>query len=101
MARKMTGFVIGMVAGLAVSACAPTPPVQSLRMAYPHELVTLDPHRHADAVTDLVLSAVYESLVRFESGQPVKPGLADRWPTPDESTWHDFFSIARKQPRQT
>jgi peptide/nickel transport system substrate-binding protein len=56
-------------------------------MAYPHELVTLDPHKHADAVTDLVLSAVYESLVRFETGQPVKPGLADRWTTPDESTW--------------
>ena len=56
-------------------------------MAYPHELVTIDPHAHADAVTDLVLSAVYESLVRFEPGQPVKPGLADRWTTPDESTW--------------
>ena len=62
-------------------------PVQTLRMAYPHELVTMDPHAHADAVTDLVLSAVFESLVRFEPGQPVKPGLADRWTTPDDSTW--------------
>ncbi len=68
-------------------ACAPTPRVQSLRMAYPHELVTLDPHAHADAVTELVLSAVYESLVRFDPGQPVKPGLADRWTTPDDFTW--------------
>jgi peptide/nickel transport system substrate-binding protein len=56
-------------------------------MAYPHELVTMDPHAHADAVTELVLSAVYESLVRFEPGQPVKPGLADRWTTPDDFTW--------------
>jgi peptide/nickel transport system substrate-binding protein len=56
-------------------------------MAYPHELVTMDPQAHADAVTAHVLSAVYESLVRFEPGQPVKPGLADRWTTPDESTW--------------
>jgi len=69
------------------SACAQPPPVKSLRMVYPHELVTMDPHAHADAVTGHVLSAVYESLVRFEPGQPVKPGLADRWTTPDESTW--------------
>ena len=32
--------------------CAQSPPVQSLRMAYPHELVTMDPHAHADAVTN-------------------------------------------------
>jgi len=69
------------------SACVQAPPVKSLRMAYPHELVTMDPHAHADAVTGIVLSAVYENLVRFEPGQPVKPGLADRWTTPDESTW--------------
>jgi len=69
------------------SACAQSEPVKSLRMAFPHELVTMDPHAHADAVTGLVLSAVYESLVRFEPGQPVKPGLADSWTTPDESTW--------------
>jgi peptide/nickel transport system substrate-binding protein len=80
-------FSLGAVAVIIASACAQPPPVQSLRMAYPHELVTMDPHAHADAVTTLVLSAVYESLVRFEPGQPVKPGLADRWTTPDQSTW--------------
>jgi peptide/nickel transport system substrate-binding protein len=75
-----------VVSALALG-CAQAPPVRSLRMVYPHELVTMDPHAHGDAVTGLVLSAVYESLVRFEPGQPVKPGLADRWTTPDESTW--------------
>jgi peptide/nickel transport system substrate-binding protein len=70
-----------------VSGCAQAPPVQNLRMAYPHEIVTMDPHAHADAVTAHVLSAIYESLVRFEPGQPVKPGLADWWTTPDNSTW--------------
>jgi peptide/nickel transport system substrate-binding protein len=33
------------------------------------------------------MSAVYESLVGFEPGLPVRPGLADRWTTPDDSTW--------------
>jgi len=79
------GFAVGLV--IFAVGCAQSPPVQSLRMAYPHELVTMDPHAHADAVTGVVLSAVYESLVRFDPGQPVKPGLADRWTTPDESTW--------------
>ena len=80
-------FLLAISGMILASACAQSPPVKSLRMAYPHELVTMDPHAHADAVTTLVLSAVYESLVRFEPGQPVKPGLADRWTTPDESTW--------------
>jgi peptide/nickel transport system substrate-binding protein len=47
----------------------------------------MDPHAHADKITGVVLSAVYEGLVRFEPGQPLKPGLSDRWTTPDELTW--------------
>ena len=84
-ARLKNLLTVAMV--IFASACAQAPPVKSLRMAYPHELVTMDPHAHADAVTGIVLSAVYENLVRFEPGQPVRPGLADRWTTPDESTW--------------
>ena len=87
MMRGTSRFMLVVATGAFAAGCAQSPPVQSLRMAYPHELVTMDPHAHADAVTTLVLSAVYESLVRFEPGQPVKPGLADRWTTPDESTW--------------
>jgi peptide/nickel transport system substrate-binding protein len=56
-------------------------------MAYPHELVALDPHAHADAVTGAVLAAIFESLVSFEPGRPIKAALADRWTTPDELTW--------------
>jgi peptide/nickel transport system substrate-binding protein len=67
--------------------CAQAPQRHSLHMVYPHELVTMDPHAHSDAVTEIVLSAVYESLVRFDPGQAVRPGLADRWTTPDDSTW--------------
>jgi peptide/nickel transport system substrate-binding protein len=75
-----------VVAALIVG-CEEAPPKQSVRIVYPHELVTLDPHAHADAVTRAVLSAVFESLVGFEPGRPVRPGLADRWTTPEDSTW--------------
>ncbi len=56
-------------------------------MAYPHEIVTMDPHAHSDRVTRSVHSAVYEALVHCEYGLPVRPWLADRWTTPDETTW--------------
>jgi peptide/nickel transport system substrate-binding protein len=56
-------------------------------MAYPYELVTLDPHAHANSVTRGVLSSVYEGLIEFERGFPVRPWLADRWSNPDERTW--------------
>ena len=76
-----------VVAVLALG-CAQAPPKESVNIAYPHELVTLDPHAHADAVTQAILSAVFETLIGFEPGLPVRPGLADRWTTPDDSTWH-------------
>ena len=68
--------------------CQPAPTgVASLRMAYPHEMVTMDPHAHADIVTRTVLSGVYEGLVHFEPGLPVRAGLADRWTTPEDTVW--------------
>jgi len=68
--------------------CVVEPEPSTLRMTYPHELVTLDPHDHVDSVTRSVLTAVYESLVFFEPGLPVRAGLSDRWTTPDNFTWH-------------
>ena len=82
-------FLRGILpAVLLLPGCAPTEPeIRAARMAYPHEMVTMDPHAHADTVTGTVLSAVYEGLVSFEPGLPVRAGLADRWITPDDRTW--------------
>jgi peptide/nickel transport system substrate-binding protein len=76
-----------VVLALLTPACGPSLPAQNLRMAYPHELVSLDPHAHADAVTRSVLAAMFECLVSFEPGRPINAALADRWTTPDELTW--------------
>jgi ABC-type transport system substrate-binding protein len=76
-----------VVLALLAAGCGPEPPASRLRMTYPHELVTMDPHAHSDGVTRRVLSAVYEGLVQFEPGSPVRPCLADRWTTPDAFTW--------------
>jgi peptide/nickel transport system substrate-binding protein len=90
----VTGAVFGAVkagwiilfAVLPFFGCAP-PEERELRMAYPRKIVTMDPHAHSDTVTRSVLSAVYEGLVHCEHGLPVRPWLADRWTTPDDTTW--------------
>jgi len=74
------------LAVLFASGCAP-PEERELRMAYPYEIVTMDPHAHSDVVTRSVQSAVYEGLVYCEHGLPIRPLLADRWTTPDDTTW--------------
>ena len=82
-------FLWPLVALAAVCAgCGAEPEIETLFIAYPHELVTMDPQAHSDTVTRTVLSAVYESLVVLEPGQPVRAGLADRWTTPDSHSWH-------------
>jgi peptide/nickel transport system substrate-binding protein len=84
----MRSLWIGLVLTAVTAGCAAAPEITTLRMAYPHELVTMDPQAHSDTVTRTVLAAVYESLVFFEPGLPLRAGLADRWTTPDDYTWH-------------
>jgi peptide/nickel transport system substrate-binding protein len=89
--RCATGWLMRAVwpiplALLLALGCAP-PEERELRMAYPYEIVTMDPHAHSDVVTRSVQSAVYEGLVYCEHGLPVRPWLADRWTTPDDTTW--------------
>jgi peptide/nickel transport system substrate-binding protein len=83
----VTGAVV-LVAAMLAAGCALGPPAAtSLRIAYPYEMVTVDPHAHVDMVTEAVLAAVYEGLVHFEPGLQVQPWLADSWTTPDDTTW--------------
>ncbi len=77
-----------LLVALLAAGCALDPPAPTtLRIAYPYEIVTLDPHAHVDMVTNAVLGAVYEGLVHFEPGLQVQPWLADSWTTPDDTTW--------------
>jgi len=60
-----------------------------VRIAYQHEMVTIDPHGHNDAMTGSILSAIYEPMVSLSPGATVRPCLAAQWTTPDDTTW-DF-----------
>jgi len=83
--RTLTGLVFVTV--LAAGCGLNPPPPATLHIAYPYEMVTMDPHAHVDMVTGAVLGAVYEGLVHFVPGLPVRPWLADSWTTPDDATW--------------
>jgi len=78
-----------LAALLGVVACcgAPPEPVRVARLAYQHEMVSLDPHGQNDAVTGSILSAVYEPLVNVSSTQAPRPCLAVEWSQPDPLTW--------------
>lgn len=83
MRRRILFWLVVM---LAVGCQAPQRP-QKVRLAYQHELVTLDPHNHNDSTTGTLLSAVYEPLVSLDPGVGAKPVLAIEWSTPTPTLW--------------
>lgn len=89
-----------VVAGFGLVCCLPgcrketaQTEVDRVRLAYQHTMVTMDPHAHNDGVTGAVLAAIYQALVEIEPGAVVRPVLAERWITPNETTWR--FTLRR------
>ncbi|HPC82526.1 MAG TPA: ABC transporter substrate-binding protein [Thermoanaerobaculaceae bacterium] len=70
-----------------LSAACGGPPPRLARLAYQHELVTLDPHNHNDSTTGALLSAVYEPLVALDPERGVQPRLAVEWENPSPTLW--------------
>lgn len=75
---------------LALLSWACAAPVQrgmTLRIVYPHQIVSLDPFAHDDQMTHSLMGAVYEPLVHIGPELAPEPALAVSWETPDELTW--------------
>lgn len=79
----MTGFI----ALCAAIGWAPLSAAKSLRYATQDEPQTLDPHSANLAVTNRLLSNVYEGLVGRDKNYKVVPWLAVSWSQPDANTW--------------
>ena len=85
--ERLALWVLLAVTTAAAACSRPAPTPRAVRVAYQREMISLDPHSHEDSMTEAVLGAVYEGLVRFERGVGVQPALAERWTTPDDVTW--------------
>lgn len=48
---------------------------------------TLDPQRHQEDLTRMVLANFYEGLADFDANLQIRPRLALSWANPDELTW--------------
>ncbi len=85
--RRIAALALAIGAAGVLACVQPRDTRTSIRIAYKHPLVTLDPYGHDDFVTRAVLGAVYEPLVRVDSTLAVMPCLAERWETPDDLSW--------------
>jgi peptide/nickel transport system substrate-binding protein len=79
---------LALLVGCAVAACsrAPEPPAR-LDVAVEYDLATLDPHAEATLASSLLYN-VYDPLVSIDAFLQPRPGLAQSWTNPDDTTWH-------------
>ncbi len=59
---------------------------RTLRYASASPILTMDPHA-ADFVSQIVVTQVYEALVKLDHDMTLKPGLATSWEATGERTW--------------
>lgn len=58
-----------------------------VRLVISDDILSLDPNRDVDSVTDSVLSNVYQPLVTLDEGLLVETALAERWEHPSPERW--------------
>ena len=82
----MRWFARTLAIALLPAACG-SPPPERARLAYQHELVTLDPHNHNDSTTGTLLSAIYDPLVALDPEAGPQPRVAVSWDNPSPTLW--------------
>lgn len=63
------------------------PRADSIRIAVPYEVSTLDPHAETKLGNMSVLTNIYEPLVTTDADMRIQPCLAETWESPDLLTW--------------
>ena len=88
------GALAALAAGLLVAvACSKRAAPDSLTIALPSEVTTLDPHAPFTLSNLAILFNSYETLVTTDSEMRLSPALAESWENPDLSTW--IFHLRR------
>jgi peptide/nickel transport system substrate-binding protein len=90
MRARASAAVLGAVLA---AACARAPDAERLAIALPAGPFTIAPGAAGEEFSISVLSNVYESIVDLDADLVLRPGLAESWQTPDDSTW--VFALRR------
>lgn len=85
--RRAGPLGLGLAALLAVPCCRRVPAPASIAISIPYQVETLDPHAKDRLGNAMISSHFYEPLVTLDSEMTVQARLAERWETPDPSTW--------------
>lgn len=67
------------IVGVGIAATAAPAGAQTLRYAASAPLLSMDPHATNDFVTQMVMTQIYESLVKVDPDLSLQPGLALSW----------------------
>jgi len=62
-------------------------PVRELRLVFATTPLTLDPQRHREDLTRMVLANFYEGLASFDGNLQIRPCLAVEWTNPADTVW--------------
>jgi peptide/nickel transport system substrate-binding protein len=85
--------LLAALLAVAMASCRPAPEAQPLRVLIVDDVLSLDPNRRIDTVTDGVLFNVYEPLVGLDRDLQPRPVLASGWEHPTPETWR--FTLRR------
>jgi len=92
MGKKSYWFVIFLMLGLVLAACAGNSKDESkdggnLVIATRSDAVSLDPHLTNDTASANVRINIYDTLVVQDENMKNQPGLAESWEQLDDTTW--------------
>ena len=86
----MKKFAIVLIAA-SLLWCRPVLNGRVVSLAMEDDIITLDPHRHNDSITNSVLFNIYDALVAFDAEMQIVPALAINWENYDEQTWRFYL----------
>jgi peptide/nickel transport system substrate-binding protein len=73
---------------LLVVSCSNKPEVEStLIILLPDDILSIEPNREFETITDSVLCNIYEPLVGFDKDMHLTPVLAESWQNPKPDEW--------------
>ena len=84
--RKLMLAAITVTTMLGLTALSRDADARTLRYTSASPILTMDPHA-ADFVSQIVVTQVYEALVKLDYDMTLKPGLATSWEPTGERTW--------------